>query len=227
VSVNLNVKFAKNYHSLDDEILVEQVQNGNGECLDFLIQKYQRLVQLKARSYFLIGADKEDIIQEGMIGLFKAIRDFRRDKMTAFKSFAEHCIFRQIMTAIKTASRKKHAPLNSYISLDKPIYNEESSVTLMDVMPEDKLSNPELIVIKQESVSDIELKIAESLSRLEQRVLALYLDGHSYLEISEELNTSTKTIDNALQRAKKKLTIDIPKLDVAKEKKAIYLKMYT
>jgi RNA polymerase sporulation-specific sigma factor len=227
MSVNTKAKMTENYGNLDDEILVDLVHNGDGESLDFLFQKYQNLVRGKARRYFLIGADQEDIIQEGMIGLYKAIRDFKSEKMTAFKAFAEHCIYRQMITAIKKASRKKHSPLNSYISLDKPIFNEESNTTLIDVMPEEKITNPEVIIINQESVVDIERKIAEVLSDLEQTVLALYIDGQSYMEISEELNTSPKTIDNALQRAKRKLSIDVPKLDVAKDKKAIYVKRFT
>jgi RNA polymerase sporulation-specific sigma factor len=225
VSVNIKVNLTEYYGKLEDESLVELVQSGDRESLNFLIQKYQKLVRAKARSYFLIGADKEDIIQEGMIGLFKAVRDFRRERMTAFKSFAEHCIYKQIVTAIKTASRKKHSPLNSYISLDKPMYSDESNVTLLDVMPEEKITNPETIMIKKESINDIELKIHKSLSYFEQKVLALYIDGQSYLEISERLNTSIKSIDNALQRAKRKLSGDISKLEVLKEKKIINIRM--
>jgi RNA polymerase sporulation-specific sigma factor len=226
VSVNIKVNLSELYGKMEDESLVELVHNGDRESLNFLIKKYQKLVRAKARSYFLIGADKEDIIQEGMIGLFKAIRDFRREKMTAFRSFAEHCIYKQIVTAIKTASRKKHSPLNSYVSLDKPMYNDESTVTLLDVMPEEKITNPEALIIKKESINDIELKIQESLSCFEQKVLALYIDGQSYLEISEKLNTSIKSIDNALQRAKRKLSGDIPKLELLKEKKAIHIRMF-
>ncbi|MCQ6279668.1 RNA polymerase sporulation sigma factor SigH [Bacillus sp. EB600] len=227
MSVNTKVKMTENYGNLDDEILVDLVHNGDVESLNFLFQKYQNLVRGKARRYFLVGADREDIIQEGMIGLYKAIRDFKKEKMTAFKAFAEHCIYRQIVTAIKKSSRKKHSPLNSYISLDKPIFNDESNATLIDVMPEEKITNPEAILINQESVVDIERKIAKLLSGLEQRVLALYIDGQSYIEISEELNTSPKTIDNALQRAKRKLSVDTPKLDVDKEKKTIYFRKFT
>jgi RNA polymerase sporulation-specific sigma factor len=226
VSVNIKMNMTENYGKLEDESLVELFHNGDRESLNFLIEKYQKLVRVKARSYFLIGADREDIIQEGMIGLFKAIRDFRRERMTAFRSFAEHCIYKQIVTAIKTASRKKHTPLNSYVSLDKPIYNDESNITLLDIMPEEKITNPEAIMIKKESINDIELKIHESLSCFEQKVLALYIDGQSYLEISEKLSTSIKSIDNALQRAKRKLSGDIPKLEILKEKKAIYFRLF-
>lgn len=140
-----------------------------------------------------------------MIGLYKAIRDFREDKLTSFKAFAELCITRQIITAIKTATRQKHIPLNSYVSLDKPIYDEESDRTLMDVISGTKVANPEELLINREKFDDIELKMAELLSDLERKVLVLYLDGQSYQEISEELNRHVKSIDNALQRVKRKL----------------------
>lgn len=190
---------------LTDESLVEQVHLGNTEALDFLINKYRLFVKVKARSYFLIGADKEDIIQEGMIGLYKAIRDFKGDKLASFRAFAELCITRQIITAIKTATRQKHIPLNSYVSLDKPIYDEESERTLMDVITSPISEDPEYLMINREEYSHLEDKVSEVLSELEQRVLALYLEGRSYNEISELLNRHVKSIDNALQRVKRKL----------------------
>lgn len=149
-----------------------------------------------------MGADREDIVQEGMIGLFKAIRDYKEDKLSSFKAFAELCITRQIITAIKTATRQKHIPLNSYVSLDKPIYDEESDRTLLDVISEAKVTDPEEMIISQEEYTDIESKISELLSDLERKVLSLYLDGRSYQEISEQLNRHVKSIDNALQRVK-------------------------
>ena len=152
-----------------------------------------------------MGADREDIVQEGMIGLFKAIRDYKEDKLSSFKAFAELCITRQIITAIKTATRQKHIPLNSYVSLDKPIYDEESDRTLLDVISEAKVTDPEEMIISQEEYTDIESKISELLSDLERKVLSLYLDGRSYQEISEQLNRHVKSIDNALQRVKRKL----------------------
>ncbi|WP_263399398.1 RNA polymerase sporulation sigma factor SigH [Sutcliffiella deserti] len=190
---------------MEDDQVVEQVHLGDSEALDYLINKYKNFVRAKARSYFLIGADREDIVQEGMIGLYKAIRDFKEDKLTSFKAFAELCITRQIITAIKTATRQKHIPLNSYVSLDKPIYDEESDRTLMDVISGAKVMDPEALIINQEEFDDIELKMAELLSDLERKVLALYLDGRSYQEISEDLNRHVKSIDNALQRVKRKL----------------------
>lgn len=191
--------------TMDDEAVIEMVHQGESEALDFLIKKYRNFVRAKARSYFLIGADKEDIIQEGMIGLYKAIRDYKEDKLTSFKAFAELCITRQIITAIKTATRQKHIPLNSYVSLDKPIYDEESDRTLLDVITGAKITNPEELIINREEFDSMEDKMAELLSDLERKVLSLYLDGQSYQEISEELNRHVKSIDNALQRVKRKL----------------------
>ncbi|MFY4777144.1 RNA polymerase sporulation sigma factor SigH [Metabacillus sp. RGM 3146] len=195
----------EDFQRLEDETIVELVHGDNSDALDFLIRKYRNFVRAKARSYFLIGADREDIVQEGMIGLYKAIRDFKEDKLTSFKAFAELCITRQIITAIKTATRQKHIPLNSYVSLDKPIYDEESDRTLMDIISGTKIMDPEELIINQEEFDDIEVKMGELLSDLERKVLALYLDGRSYQEISEELNRHVKSIDNALQRVKRKL----------------------
>ncbi|HEO8421656.1 RNA polymerase sporulation sigma factor SigH [Niallia sp. FSL W8-0635] len=197
--------YTGNYMELEDEVLVELVHKGESDALDYLIQKYRNFVRAKARSYFLIGADKEDIVQEGMIGLYKAIRDFKEDKLSSFKAFAELCITRQIITAIKTATRQKHIPLNSYVSLDKPIYDEESDRTLMDIISGAKVLDPEELIINQEEYDHIEIKMSELLSDLERKVLSLYLDGQSYQEISEELNRHVKSIDNALQRVKRKL----------------------
>ena len=193
------------FKELEDEAIIELVHKGNSDALDFLIHKYRNFVRAKARSYFLIGADREDIVQEGMIGLYKAIRDYKGDKLASFKAFAELCITRQIITAIKTATRQKHIPLNSYVSLDKPIYDEESDRTLMDVISGAKVLDPEELIINQEEFDHIEIKMAELLSDLERKVLSLYLDGQSYQEISEELNRHVKSIDNALQRVKRKL----------------------
>ncbi|MGR3766461.1 RNA polymerase sporulation sigma factor SigH [Rossellomorea sp. NS-SX7] len=197
--------FTSRFEGMDDEEIIEAVHLGNSEALDFLIKKYRNFVRAKARSYFLIGADKEDIVQEGMIGLYKAIRDYKEDKLTSFKAFAELCITRQIITAIKTATRQKHIPLNSYVSLDKPIYDDESDRTLLDVISGAKVMDPEELIINREEFDNMEDKMAQLLSDLERKVLALYLDGQSYQEISEELNRHVKSIDNALQRVKRKL----------------------
>lgn len=184
---------------------MEAVQNGDDEALEFLIHKYRNFVRAKARSYFLIGADREDIVQEGMIGLYKSIRDYRQDRLTSFKAFAELCVTRQIITAIKTATRQKHIPLNSYVSLDKPIYDEDSDRTLLDVLSTHRVTDPEEVVIHQEEFDDIELKLSELLSDFERQVLTLYLDGRSYQEIAVDLERHVKSVDNALQRVKRKL----------------------
>ena len=189
----------------DEEILLAIRDNDDKVALDYLIHKYRNFVRAKARSYFLIGADHEDIIQEGMIGFYKAIRDFRNDKLSSFRAFAELCVTRQIITAIKTATRQKHIPLNSYISLNKPIYDEDSDRTLLDVLSGAKAADPEDLVISREEFIDIEKKMEEILSDLEWKVLMSYLDGKSYQEIAEELDRHVKSIDNALQRVKRKL----------------------
>ena len=189
----------------DEEIILDIKDNCNSVALDYLINKYRNFVRAKARSYFLIGADREDIIQEGMIGLYKAIRDFRNDKLSSFRAFAEICVTRQIITAIKTATRQKHIPLNSYISLNKPIYDEDSDRTLLDVLSGAKVSDPEELVISREEFVDIEARMEEILSDLEWKVLMSYLDGKSYQEIAVDLDRHVKSIDNALQRVKRKL----------------------
>ncbi|MBD7970942.1 RNA polymerase sporulation sigma factor SigH [Paenibacillus gallinarum] len=205
MSVDLKDIMLSKFDYLSDEDIVQAVHDNDSEALEYLINKYRNFVRAKARSYFLIGADREDIIQEGMIGLYKAIRDFRGDKLASFKAFAELCITRQIITAIKTATRQKHIPLNSYISLDKPIYDEESDRTLMDVICGTQVTDPEELVINQEEFTGLEDKMSEILSDLERKVLMLYLDGRSYQEIAVDLNRHVKSIDNALQRVKRKL----------------------
>jgi RNA polymerase sigma-H factor len=193
------------YDVMLDETIVEAAREGDDAAQEYLINKYKNFVRAKARSYFLIGADREDIIQEGMIGLYKAIRDFRNDKLASFRAFAELCITRQIITAIKTATRQKHIPLNSYVSLNKPIYDEESDRTLLDVLSGTKVTDPEELVISREEFVDIEHKMGEFLSDLEWKVLMSYLDGRSYQEIAKDLRRHVKSIDNALQRVKRKL----------------------
>lgn len=205
VSIGLNTITNTGFEKMEDEYLVEYVREGDSGALEYLIHKYKNFVRAKARSYFLIGADHEDIVQEGMIGLYKAIRDFKGDKLSSFKAFAELCITRQIITAIKTATRQKHIPLNSYVSLDRPIYDEDSDRTLLDVICGNRVTDPEELLINQEEFVDIELKMGEILSELERKVLMLYLDGRSYQEISIDLDRHVKSIDNALQRVKRKL----------------------
>ena len=193
------------FTGLSDEEVIEIIHEGNTDALDFLITKYQSFVRLKGRSYFLIGGDREDIIQEGMIGLYKAIRDFKADRLSSFKAFAELCITRQIITAIKTATRQKHIPLNTSISLDRPVYAEDSDRTLLDMVAGPALDDPEDLIIHREDFSHMEEEMNKVLSGLEKQVLALYLEGQSYQEISDELNRQVKSVDNALQRIKRKL----------------------
>jgi len=188
-----------------DEEVVSEAKLGDVRAQEYLITKYQNFVKAKAKSYFLVGADKEDIYQEGMIGLYKAIRDYKPDKLASFKAFAELCVTRQIITAIKTATRQKHIPLNTYVSLNKPIYGEESDRTLLDVLSEAKVTDPEEIMIIKEELKHIETEIGQVLSDLEMEVLGSYLDGKSYQEIACDLNRHAKSIDNALQRVKRKL----------------------
>ena len=193
------------YASMPDEEVVQLCHDGDPMAEEYLLNKYKNFVRSKARSYFLIGADHEDIVQEGMIGLYKAIRDYRQEKLSSFRAFAELCITRQIITAIKTATRQKHIPLNSYVSLNKPLYDEESDRTLLDIIMEGNTSNPEDMIINQENLGNIHQKINEVLSGLEQEVLSSYLDGKSYQEIADSLGRHVKSIDNALQRVKRKL----------------------
>ncbi len=190
--------------SKTDEEVVVLAQAGDGQALAYLLNKYKNFVRSKARSYFLIGADHEDIVQEGMIGLYKAIRDFQPSRLASFHSFAELCVKRQIITAIKAATRQKHVPLNSYVSLNKPLYDEESDRTLLDVI-EGRVTNPEDLYISQEDLNRIQSQISEVLSDLERQVLEAFMDGKSYQEIAELLGRHVKSIDNALQRVKRKL----------------------
>ncbi len=192
------------YSTNTDEEIAQMAHTDKKAC-EFLLYKYKNFVRAKAYSYFLIGADRDDIVQEGMIGLYKAIRDFDIEKKAYFKPFAELCITRQIITAIKTASRQKHKPLNSYVSLNKPVYDDESERTLVDVIASAKISNPEDIIIDQEEFIHIEEEIAKMLSDFEKKVLVYYLSGYSYQIIAKALKRSEKSIDNALQRAKNKI----------------------
>ncbi|MUK90454.1 RNA polymerase sporulation sigma factor SigH [Ornithinibacillus sp. L9] len=205
MNIKQKVDNHNNMHKLDDDEVIRLIHQGDKQALDYLINKYKNFVRAKARTYFLIGADKEDIIQEGMIGLYKAIRDYDGEKLSSFKAFAELCITRQIITAIKTATRQKHIPLNSYISLDKPIYDEESDRTLLDVIAGSKAIDPQELLVNREKFGDMEIKLSELLSEFEKDVLHLYLDGRSYQEISDELKRHVKSVDNALQRVKRKL----------------------
>ncbi len=203
--LKLSSQTIANFSQETDEDIVKLAKNGEEFATEYLINKYKNFVRVKAKSYFLVGADREDIIQEGMIGLYKAIRDFRADKLSSFRAFAELCITRQIITAIKTATRQKHIPLNSYISLNKPIYDEDSDRTMLDILSGTKITDPEEVFISHELSDDLREKIQENLSELESQVLLSYLEGKSYQEMAKELNRHVKSIDNALQRIKRKI----------------------
>ncbi len=194
------------FQSMVDEELVEHIRQKNDLAIDFLMNKYKLLVEKKAKTYFLMGASKEDIIQEGMIGLFKAIRDYNPNKEASFFSFADLCITRQMITAVKAATRQKHMPLNTYVSLNKPSYqDDEDRPELMDSVSNEKISNPEELLIGRENLHIIEHELAKKLSNFEKEVLQLYIDGTSYTEVAAIMNKPIKSIDNALQRIKKKV----------------------
>ncbi len=193
------------YDSLSDEKLVQLSATGDVLATECILARYKNLVRSRARMYFLAGADKEDLIQEGMIGLFKAIRDFDEKRPASFGGFAELCIKRQIITAVKTATRQKHMPLNSYVSLNNPMHDNDAEGYLADILPGREESDPEHIFILRENAEFLNERMDEVLSSLEKSVLALYIEGKSYNEISGILNKPTKSIDNALQRVKKKM----------------------
>jgi RNA polymerase sporulation-specific sigma factor len=192
---------------LADLQLVVRARNGDQVALDGLIRRYTGFVRLKASSYFLAGGDAEDLIQEGLIGLYKAVRDFRHDKETSFRSFAELCVTRQIITAIKTATRFKHSPLNTYVSFSNTPAGQDSDsdVTLGDALPGPSVDDPSICVISTEELQSLVFSLGTGLSKLEADALKLYLEGSSYEEMAEELGCDTKTIDNALQRVKRKV----------------------
>src|SRR5437867_4922957 len=197
----------KAQRELEDLQLVIKARNGDGAALDQLIRRYTGFVRLKASSYFLAGGDSEDLIQEGLIGLYKAVRDFRADKETSFRSFAELCVTRQIITAIKTATRFKHAPLNTYVSFSHTPAGQENDgeCTLGDALPGPSVNDPSVCVISTEELQALVGCLGTSLSPLESDALRLYLEGSSYEQMAEELGCDTKTIDNALQRVKRKI----------------------
>jgi len=193
-----------------DEQLVGLYHGGDAQAVEALLTRYRNFARMKARSYFLVGADKEDIVQEGMIGLYKAIRDFSEEKQTSFRAFAEICITRQIITAIKTATRQKHVPLNSYVSLNKPISsNDDPDRVLQDVLRTPQITDPADLVISSEDLQGIKLAFAEILSDFEAEVLHLYVEGKSYQEIAKLLKKHVKSVDNALQRIKRKVELHL------------------
>jgi RNA polymerase sporulation-specific sigma factor len=197
----------KAQRELEDLQLVLKARNGDSVAMDVLIRRYNGFVRLKASSYFLAGGDSDDLIQEGLIGLYKAVRDFRTDKETSFRSFAELCVTRQIITAIKTATRFKHAPLNTYVSFSHTPAGQdgEGECTLGDALPGPGVDEPSICVISTEELQSLVFCLGTGLSRLEADALKLYLEGESYEDMAERLECDTKTIDNALQRVKRKV----------------------
>ncbi|HYH27686.1 MAG TPA: RNA polymerase sporulation sigma factor SigH [Actinomycetota bacterium] len=207
-----------------DEELVARYQDGDQRAVEVLLTRYRNFARMKARSYFLVGADRDDIVQEGMIGLYKAIRDFSISRQASFRGFAEICITRQIITAIKTATRQKHGPLNSYVSLSKPVSSDDDpDRVLLDILRSGESGNPEHMVISNEELLSIKLAFSEILSEFESEVLHLYVEGKTYQEISELLHRHVKSIDNALQRIKRKVELHLrararkQRLEAAKE----------
>ena len=199
-----SLHYTDDFASFSDENLAVLAQQGDDKALDFLLSKYRVFVRNKSLSYFIIGADRDDIIQEGMIGLFKAVRDFSTERSVTFKTFADVCVTRQILTAVKNASRQKHAPLNFYVSLNKPVFEDDDDSSLGDIVACENNSNPEQIVINKENADKLGSEMNRILSQFELLVLSLYLQGHSYVNIAKAIGKDSKSIDNALQRIKKK-----------------------
>ena len=195
---------------LEDTYLVALAKGGSADAYERIVKRYRGFVRLKASSYFLLGGDPDDLIQEGLVGLYKSIRDFRSDRESSFRNFAELCITRQIITAVKTASRNKHAPLNQYVSFAQtPAAAGDSETTLEEILPGPISDEPAERVIASEELAALVACLGDVLSELESRVLSLYLDGHSYELIGERLECDTKTVDNALQRVKRKVASHI------------------
>ena len=197
----------KDYDNIKDEDLIEIIKSGDKMAFDYLINKYRELVNIKVSKYFIIGAERDDIVQEGLIGLFKAIKSYKSDMKNSFKSFANMCIERQLITAIKSSNRQKHMPLNSYLSLNISAYDEEegkSDTSLIDIFNTTLIEDPLDTITKKEYYQNIENTIDKSLSDFEKKVLTKYINGKSYLEIAEDLDTPVKSIDNAIQRIRKK-----------------------
>ena len=204
---NENVFFTTDkYKDETDEQIISQIKQGNEDALTYLLEKYKDLVNIKVSKYFMIGAEKDDIVQEGMIGLFKAIKSFNSEKQNSFKSFANICIERQLITAIKTSNRQKHMPLNSYLSLNTAAYdnNEEDSVELIDTFNSNTIEDPLETIMKKEYYEEVESAVNKNLSKFEKQVLDRFMKGESYVKIAEKLDSPVKSVDNAIQRIRKK-----------------------
>lgn len=203
---NSNLYFCEteDYSKMKDEDLINIIKSGDKSALDFLINKYKELVNMKVSKFFMIGAEREDIVQEGLIGLFKAIKSYDEEKQNSFKTFANLCIERQLITAIKSSNRQKHIPLNSYLSLNTSAYEEDEESSLMDVFNAHQIEDPLDTITKKEYYQMMEKNIDKSLSGFEKQVLNRYIKGESYVQIAQKLDTPVKSIDNAIQRIRKK-----------------------
>ena len=212
---NANVFYStnnKDYDNIKDEDLIEIIKSGDKQAFEYLLNKYKELVNAKVSKYFIIGAERDDIVQEALIGLFKAIKDYKPDMQNSFKNFANMCIERQLITAIKTSNRQKHIPLNSYLSLNISAYDEEegeSDTSLIDIFNNDLIEDPLDTITKKEYYQNIEEAIDKSLSDFEKKVLNKYINGKSYVQIAQDLDTPVKSIDNAIQRIRKKAIKDL------------------
>ena len=215
VAASLRAPQSQSQAELDDHYLVALAKRGSADAYDRIVRRYRGFVRLKSSSYFLLGGDSEDLIQEGMVGLYKAIRDYRTDRESSFRNFAELCITRQIITAVKTASRNKHAPLNQYVSFaQSPAAAGDSETTLEEILPGPISDDPADRVIASEELRSLVSCLGDVLSDLESRVLSLYLDGYSYEVVAERLECDTKTVDNALQRVKRKVAAHLSEREV-------------
>ena len=206
---NIYFSTENKYTNMSDEDIIKQVKKGDKYALEFLLDKYKELVNMKVGKYYIIGAEKEDIIQEGMIGLYKAIKDYEGGKQSSFKSFANMCIERQLITAIKTSNRQKHMPLNSYLSLNTSAYDEDEDTELIEVFNNKTVEDPLEMITKKEYYKTVENIIDKSLSKFEKKVLQRFVQGESYIDIANKLDAPVKSIDNAIQRIRKKATKNI------------------
>ena len=208
---NMFYLFDSKYELMQDEEIINKIKAGDKSALNYLMEKYKELVNMKVSKYYIIGAEKEDIVQEGMIGLYKAIKSYSDDKNTSFKSFANMCIERQLITAIKTSNRQKHMPLNSYLSLNTSAYDDEDNTELMDIFNNNTVEDPLETITKKEYYKTVENVIDKSLSDFEKQVLARFMRGESYVDIANKLEAPVKSIDNAIQRIRKKAIKNILK----------------
>ena len=199
----------ENYKNMSDEDLIETIKSGDKNALEYLINKYKELVNMKVSKYFMVGSEKEDIVQEGLIGLYKAIKSYSPEKQNSFKTFANMCIERQLITAIKSSNRQKHQPLNSYLSLNASAYENDEETSILDTYDAHQIEDPLETITKQEYYKSVETAIDKSLSNFEKQVLNRYMQGESYIQIAEKLDTPVKSVDNAIQRIRKKATNSI------------------